>query len=204
METEGWTELSEADIAAFDAILDQLQAQGVIVLRRSDHPMLETFERAIVGCSTLGNTITAWENHWNFRNLVAQHPDGVSFRTRKVIATAEGLGPDGYRALVLQRQDIRSRHAALAPVVDALIAPASPGPAPQIVQDQPDKPADRPTGNSVFNVPSSVLGAPVVSLPLTAVGSLPMGIQILGQPHTDARCAAYARWMLDTLAPVAV
>jgi Asp-tRNA(Asn)/Glu-tRNA(Gln) amidotransferase A subunit family amidase len=204
METEGWTLLSEADIAAFDAILDQLRVAGVIVLRRSNQPMLETFERAIAGCSTLGNTITAWENHWNFRNLVAQHPDGVSFRTKSVITTAESLGPDGYRALILQRQEIRAKHAALAPVVDALIAPASPGPAPKIVQDQPDKPIARPTGNSVFNVPSSVLGAPVVSLPLTAVGGLPMGIQILGQPHTDARCAAYARWMLETLTPVVV
>jgi Asp-tRNA(Asn)/Glu-tRNA(Gln) amidotransferase A subunit family amidase len=204
METEGWTLLSEADVAAFDAILDQLRAAGVIVLRRSDQPMLETFERAIAGCSTLGNTITAWENHWNIRNLVAQHPDGVSFRTKSVITTAESLGPDGYRALVLQRQDIRLKHAALAPVVDALIAPASPGPAPKIEQDQPGKPIARPTGNSVFNVPSSVLGAPVVSVPLTAVGGLPMGIQILGQPHTDARCAAYARWMLETLTPVVV
>ena len=97
-----------------------------------------------------------------------------------------------------------TNHAALAPVVDALIAPASPGPAPKIVQDQPDNPIARPTGNSVFNVPSSVLEAPVVNLPLTAVGGLPMGIQILGQPHTDARCAAYARWMLETLTPVIV
>ena len=204
METEGWTLLSEADIAAFDAILDQLRAADVIVLSRSNQPMLETFERAIAGCSTLGNTITAWENHWNFRSLVAQHPDGVSFRTKSVITTAESLGPDGYRALVLQRQEIRTKHAALAPVVDALIAPASPGPAPKIIQDQPDNPVARPTGNSVFNVPSSVLGAPVVNLPLTAVGGLPMGIQILGQPHTDARCAAYARWMLETLTPVVV
>jgi Asp-tRNA(Asn)/Glu-tRNA(Gln) amidotransferase A subunit family amidase len=176
----------------------------VIVLRRADQQMLETFEGAIAGCSTLGNTITAWENHWGYRNLVAQHPDGVSFRIKNVIATAEALGADGYRALVLQRQEIRAKHAALAPVVDALIAPASPGPAPKILQDQPDKPVARPTGDSVFNVPSSVLGAPVVSLPLAAVGGLPMGIQILGQPHTDARCVAYARWMLATLTPVVV
>jgi Asp-tRNA(Asn)/Glu-tRNA(Gln) amidotransferase A subunit family amidase len=204
METEGWTLLREADIAAFDAILDQLRAAGVTVLRRSDEPMLETFERAIAGCATLGNTITAWENHWNLRNLVAQHPDGVSFRTKSVIATAESLGADGYRALVLQRQEIRAKHAALAPVIDALIAPASPGPAPKILEDQHDKPVARPTGNSVFNVPSSVLGAPVVNLPLTAVGGLPMGIQVLGQPHMDARSVAYARWMLETLTPVVV
>jgi Asp-tRNA(Asn)/Glu-tRNA(Gln) amidotransferase A subunit family amidase len=204
METEGWPLLSNADIAAFEAILDQLRAAGVMILRRADQPMLETFERAIMGCATLGNTITAWENHWNLRNLVAQYPNGVSFRSKNVITTAERLGSDGYRALVLQRQDIRAKHAALAPLVDALVAPSSPGPAPKIEPDEPGKPVARPTGNSVFNVPSSVLGAPVVTVPLTAVGGLPMGIQILGQPHADARCAAYARWMLETLTPVVV
>lgn len=117
---------------------------------------------------------------------------------------AESLGTDGYRALILQRQEIRIKHAALAPIVDALIAPASPGPAPKIVKDQPGKPIARPTGNSAFNFPSSVLGAPVINVPLTAVGGLAMGIQILGQPHTDARCAAYARWMLEALKPVIV
>jgi Asp-tRNA(Asn)/Glu-tRNA(Gln) amidotransferase A subunit family amidase len=63
-------------------------------------------------------------------------------------------------------------------------------------------PAPRPTGDSVFNTPSSALGAPVVTAPLTAVRGLPMGVQVLGQPHADARVTGVARWMLETLEPV--
>jgi Asp-tRNA(Asn)/Glu-tRNA(Gln) amidotransferase A subunit family amidase len=51
----------------------------------------------------------------------------------------------------------------------------------------------------VFNTPSSLLGTPVVTVPLTAVRGLPMGIQIMGQPGTDARMTAIARWMRDTI-----
>jgi hypothetical protein len=28
-----------------------------------------------------------------------------------------------------------------------------------------------------------------------------MGVQVLGQPHADARVTAIARWMLETLQP---
>ena len=72
--------------------------------------------------------------------------------------------------------------------VDAFIAPASPGPAPLWAGDAPGEPlADRPTGDSVFNTPSSALGAPAVTVPLTNVDGLPMGVQVMGQPGTDAR-----------------
>jgi Asp-tRNA(Asn)/Glu-tRNA(Gln) amidotransferase A subunit family amidase len=62
--------------------------------------------------------------------LVAQHPDGVSARTKAVLAAAERMTPEDYRALLMRREEARRRHEALAPLVDALIAPASPGPAP--------------------------------------------------------------------------
>ncbi|WP_279574525.1 hypothetical protein [Methylobacterium sp. J-088] len=34
-----------------------------------------------------------------------------------------------------------------------------------------------------------------MTVPLAAVGGLPMGIQVVGQPGTDARMTAIARWM---------
>jgi aspartyl-tRNA(Asn)/glutamyl-tRNA(Gln) amidotransferase subunit A len=56
----------------------------------------------------------------------------------------------------------------------------------------------------VFNTPSSGLGAPVVAIPLTAVGAMPLGIQVMAQPPMDAEATAIARWMLDTIEPVIV
>ena len=71
--------------------------------------------------------------------------------------------------------------------------------------DVPGEPlAPRPTGDAVFNYPSSMLFAPAVTVPLMAIGGLPVGVQIMGQPGDDARATACARWLLDEIAPVVV
>lgn len=205
MEAEGWRVTDDASRAAFEAFLAGLRAQGVTVLRRGDHPLLDAFEAALEGVQALTGAITGWENHWGIRNLVAQNPEGVSQRTKNVLAAAEKLTPEDYRLLLLQREAMRSAHAALAPLVDALIAPASPGPAPLWPGDVPGQPlAKRPTGDAVYNTPSSALGAPVVTIPLTAVQGMPMGIQLLGQPQSDAQMTAIGRWMMEQLPAVEV
>ncbi len=203
MEGEGWSHLDPESLAAFEGVVAALRAQGVTVLRRSDHPLLTGFERALEGVQAMTSAITGWENHWLFRNLVAQGEDAISPRSRAVLAAAERMTPEDYRMRILQRDEVRRRHAALAPLVDALIAPASPGPAPLWSGDVPGQPlAPRPTGDAVFNTPSSAIGAPVVTVPLTAVRGMPMGIQVMGQPHSDAAVTAIARWMLEALEPV--
>jgi Asp-tRNA(Asn)/Glu-tRNA(Gln) amidotransferase A subunit family amidase len=55
-----------------------------------------------------------------------------------------------------------------------------------------------------MNTPSSMLFAPVVTVPLLAVGGLPVGVQVMGLPQQDARVVALARWMAGNLAPVSV
>lgn len=200
MEAEGWRLTDDASRAAFEAIVDGLRTQGVTVLRRADHPLVESFEQALEGVQALTGTITGWENHWAIRNLVANNPDGVSARTKAVLAGAEALTPEQYRAAILRREEVRRRHEALAPLVDAVIAPASPGPAPLWTGDVPGQPqVKRPTGDAVYNTPSSALGAPVVTVPMTSVGGMPMGIQVMGQPHADATVTAIARWMLGAV-----
>lgn len=202
MEAEGWKLLDDASKSAFETLIERIRAQGVRVLRRGDHPMLDSFEEALQGIQVLTNTITAWENHWAYRNLIDTNPDGVSQRIKNTLASAEKLTPADYRALILRREEMRARHAAMAPVVDAFIAPASPGPAPAWGGDVPGQPlAARPTGDAVYNTPSSALGAPVVTSPMTAVGGLPMGVQLMGQPHADAAVTAIARWMVETIEP---
>jgi Asp-tRNA(Asn)/Glu-tRNA(Gln) amidotransferase A subunit family amidase len=166
--------------------------------------MLAAFEDALVGVQAMTSAITGWENHWLFRNLVAQDEQAISARSRAVLAAAERMTPEDYRLRLLQREELRARHAALAPVVDALIAPASPGPAPFWSGDVPgQKLVPRPTGDAVFNTPSSGIGAPAVTVPITTVGGMPMGIQVMAQVQMDAQAAAIARWMLECLPTVA-
>jgi Asp-tRNA(Asn)/Glu-tRNA(Gln) amidotransferase A subunit family amidase len=203
MEAEGWALMDQASKVAFEMVIERIRAAGVTVLRRGDNALVEAFERSLQGVQALTGAITGWENHWGIRNLVATSgPDGVSQRSQNIVATAEKWTPEDYRAAVLQREEIRARHAALAPLVDAMIAPASPGVAPLWSPDVPGQPlAKRPTGDAVYNTPSSALGAPVVTSPMTSVGGMPMGIQLVGQPHSDAAMTAIARWMVGTIEP---
>ena len=200
LETAGWRSLDDASRAAFEAVLDRLGAAGVVVLRRGDHPLIEAFEAAIADASLIGGAITAWENRWAQRALVDAHPDGVSERMKAVLATAEAMTVADYQARLAERDAAQLRHAAMAPLADAAISLASPGPAPVWSGDAPgQKPAARPTGDFVFNAPSSMLFAPVVTVPLMAVGGLPVGVQVMGRPGEDARVAGIARWLLGAV-----
>ena len=78
-------------------------------------------------------------------------------------------------------------------------------PAPLWPGDVPGEPlAPHPTGNAVFNYPSSMLFAPAVTVPLMSVSGMPVGVQLMGQQHEDARITALARWLLETVPPVVV
>jgi Asp-tRNA(Asn)/Glu-tRNA(Gln) amidotransferase A subunit family amidase len=203
MEAEGWPLLDATARDAFEAILAQLRDAGVEILRRDDHPWIDVFEESIAEAKAMTNEICAFENLSTMRSLLAQSPDGVSERMKRRHAIGESMNLEGYRRHLLQREEARRHMAALAPLADALIAPASPGPAPSWAGDIPGQPLNpRPTGDIAFNAATSALGVPAVTVPLTRVHGLPMGIQVIGQPHMDARTTAIARWMLETLQPV--
>ena len=86
-----------------------------------------------------------------------------------------------------------------------MITLSCPGPAPYWPGDVPGEPlAPRPTGDAVFNYPSSMLFAPAVTMPLMSVSGMPVGVQLMGQQHDDARITAMARWLLETVPPVVV
>lgn len=47
-----------------------------------------------------------------------------------------------------------------------------------------------------------MLFAPAVTVPLMSVGGLPLGVQVMGQQHEDARMTSLARWLLESTAPI--
>jgi len=205
LESAGWAALDAGSRAAFETLLEHLRHAGVTLLRRGDHAWVEALERAIVKASDISNSITAWENRWYQANLVEQHPQGVSARLKATVKRAIAMTHDDYRALLQQRAAAQQSHEMLAPLADAVIMLSCPGPAPLWPGDVPGQPlAPRPTGDSVFNTPSSMLHAPAVTMPLLGVDGMPVGVQLLGQQHQDARMTALARWMLGVVAPVVV
>ncbi len=73
---------------------------------------------------------------------------------------------------------------------DALIVPASPGPAPKGLGS---------TGNAVFNGMWTYLGVPCVSLPLLQVNGLPLGVQLVGRRREDGKLLRTAKWLAERL-----
>ena len=205
LETQGWEELDEASKEGFAAVLDQLRGLGIELVGRRDDPLVESLEGAIGNARDVCNAITGWENRWATRNLVDEYPDGVSARAKAVLAEAEAMTVDDYRALLFAREFAQEAHSALAEWADAIITLSCPGPAHVWLGDEPGKPlAPRPTGDPVFNFPSSMLFAPAVGMPLMSVGGMPVGVQVFGQQHEDAAMTAIARWLLGAVTPVVV
>ncbi len=205
IESEGWPRLDDATKAAFERLLASLSGASVELITRGSSTTVEAFEVAIQEASSITGSITGWENRWAQRNLVNEHPQGVSERAKATLAKAEALTPEGYRMLVRRRAEVRLHHAAIAPVADAILMLACPGPAPLFPNDVPGQPlAPRPTGDAVFNYPSSMLGAPALTMPLLSVNGLPVGVQLVGQPGQDARMTALGRWCLENIQPVSV
>jgi len=205
LETEGWADLDPATKTGFAQLLGQLEAAGVTLIRRTDHPFVEALEKAIANGRAICNGITSWENRWYQRGMLDAAPDGISARGQATIAKAEAMTPDDYRTGLLARQQAQLAHMAVASLADAAITLSCPGPAPIWSGDVAGQPlASRPTGDFVFNAPSSMLFAPVVTVPLMSVGGLPVGVQLMGQQHDDARMTGLARWFSENLKRVAV
>ena len=185
-------------------LLSQLEAAGVTLIRRADHPFVEALEKAIANGRAVCNGVTSWENRWYQRGMLDAAPDGISARGQATLQRAEAMTPDDYRTGLLARQQAQLAHMAVASLADAAITLACPGPAPLWSGDVAGQPlAPRPTGDFVFNAPSSMLFAPVVTVPLMSVGGLPVGVQLMGQQHEDARMTGLARWFVENLKRVA-
>jgi Asp-tRNA(Asn)/Glu-tRNA(Gln) amidotransferase A subunit family amidase len=166
-------------------------------VRRGDSALVEAFEQGISEIGAINSDLCAYESWWSLANLDEQHPGKLSRRALRTLERGRAMSQEHCRQRLLQRDDAMRRLAAIAPLGDAIVSLSSPGPAP--VHD-PD--AERPTGDAVFNYPSSTLRAPAVSIPLLAIGGMPCGVQIMGQPNADARVTGIARWVAENVAPL--
>jgi len=201
LETEGWPDLDDASKSAFEALLENVQRAGVTLLRRGDHPSIEKLEQGVANGRMMCNAITNWENRWVYRNIVDQHPDGVSFRLKAMMAKAESMTRDDYQRVLMQRSAAQQSHATIAPLADAVISLSCAGPAPLLTTDLPDQATVLyPTGDFVFNAPSSILFAPAVTVPMMRVRGLPVGVQLVAAFGREDEGVLVSEFDLDFLA----
>ena len=203
LETEGWAILDETSKQAFETLLEGIAATGVEIIRRKNNKHLELLERATAEAGRICLAITGWENRWYQRNMVMENGGGLSRRAMATLERAEAMTPSDYEAALTERAQAQIAHQGLSSEVDAIISLSCPGPAPLWPGDVDGQPlASRPTGNAVFNYAMSMLFAPAVSVPMLGVSGLPVGVQLVGQQHEDARMTAFAGWLHGEIAPV--
>jgi Asp-tRNA(Asn)/Glu-tRNA(Gln) amidotransferase A subunit family amidase len=134
--------------------------------------------------------INAWEWRWPLGSFVARDASVLSPSALERYKRSHAMTQTDYAALLARREAARAAYAALAGQVDAVVSVTAPGAAPVGLET---------TGNPIFVVPGSMLGAPGVSLPVLEDGGLPLGLQVLGFPQGDADVFAVAGWIEDAL-----
>src|SRR5262249_55788539 len=184
LETAGWQKVSEAVRDALIAARKRLEALGCEFADRRIDPQLDGFESVIVDAVPLTFSILDWELRWPLGSY--EKHAGLSDGLRKRLAGARELTLDDYRAALERRREIRERYAAVGARYDGFVTLGAAGAAPIGLGW---------TGDPVFNVPASLLGAPAVSLPLLADGAMPLGLHIIRGADEDARLMSVAEWV---------
>ena len=193
LETTGWMVAQPAARAAFEAALGKIRAAGVELVGRQGHGGIAALETVLERATDISRQINGWESIWPLNTYRAKDASKVSEIMLARLAEAEAMTLDGYRALLAERERVRAEYAKLAADFEAVVMLSAPGPAPVGLGS---------TGNPVFNVPATLLGAPAVTLPVLSVEGLPLGFQAVGYADGDAALFSAAAWLRDLLAPV--
>lgn len=186
-ETPGWNSATEQARAGLMARVDALGKQGVRILSRHDDARVRDLETALTDIRELGLDIFGFESRWPANSAMYQDRLGLSPLIHDRMQRAAALGLEGYRARLERRAALRAQFEAIAREVDAFITLSAPGAAPRGIQW---------TGDPIFNVSASVLGAPAVSLPVLADDGMPLGLQLMGAQHRDQHVFETAQWVL--------
>ena len=188
LETAGWAVAEPKAKAALESAVQRIQAAGVEIVRRADHPGVADVEHVIQRANTASIGIIGWETIWPLNAYRAKDPSKLSAFLLERLAKAEKMTLDDYRALLVERDHARATYGKLAEYCDAAITLAATGPAPFGLES---------TGNTVFNTPASLLGTPAISLPVLSVDGLPLGLQTMGYLNQDSALFSISVWLKD-------
>lgn len=130
----------------------------------------------------------------NYGPLADSAPDKVSDKLRSMIEEGRAAKAVDYNLAMEMRHVMNAGLDQIFARYDALLTPATPGPAPRGLES---------TGSPAFNGLWTYFGVPCVSLPLLDVDGLPLGVQLVGPRLNDGRLLRTANWLVQHLAQVA-
>ena len=138
-------------------------------------------------------TIMDAEMAHNFEREWTNHAERLSLQLRALIERGrEVRAVDYQRALSCIEPMQESFVELFEQRYDAILTPAAPTAAPKGLES---------TGDPVFCTPWTLCGMPALSLPLLqSTNGLPIGVQLVGPRHGDARLLRTARWLAAKMA----
>ncbi|MFV1875617.1 amidase [Nioella sp.] len=190
LDSAGWGKTPTAIRAKFEALLDKLTTAGAEISTNSESARLEGFEQIMAPALDVTNAICGYEFLWPLKYYYRRDPSSISKNIADRLADWEQITTEQYAVLLDERNAMRAAHDALSDEFSAFITLSATGPAPE---------GHDWTGDPIYAVNSSILGAPAINLPLLEAEGMPLGIQLIGYPRKDRELFAYARWILDVL-----
>jgi len=117
--------------------------------------------------------------------------DKLSESLRSQLERGRGITAFDYQSAVARIPLLNQGFDELFERCDAILTPAVPGTAPRGLDS---------TGDPSFCTLWSLCGMPAISLPLLqGADGLPLGVQLVGQRHRDARLLRTARWLVSRI-----
>ena len=189
LDTAGWAATTEETRAAFEDYLGTLAAAGIEIVRRTDDPEIEAYERDLVVLRDVMTLMLTYEGRWPLAMYADRHWDLVSPRVQERVAAGRELTPEAYAEALEWCIAFRARHRTLSGRADGFITLNQVDPAP----------VGMPVGDVVYGEPSSILGCPALNLPLLSVAGMPLGVQLMGYFREDHRIVARAHWLVHAV-----
>ena len=188
MYTSGWEMTDDESRDVFENFLSDLRSADVEIIEPDEFPVTAACEASFKAVYPHASGILGYEMRWPVREYCNKDASKVSEVIQKRLVLGESMSAEDYQRALTFKAKLTAEVAAVSGLADGFISPASPGPAPLGIKS---------TGNSAYQVPTSISGIPVMTLPLLASAGLPFGVQICGFEHGDAKLAAHAAWLTN-------
>ena len=187
LDTDGWAVSNDEVRGKLEDTLAELARLGVEIVDRTGNAKVAALETALEGALEVTMGLCGYELRWPLNTYRDRAPELLSDDIAQRLVAWEKLTVEDYRRAMARRQDMRAAQAALAGEVDAFVTLSAVGAAPVGIGS---------TANPVYGIPSSILGAPALSLPLLEIEGMPLGLQLVGFIHEDAKLFAIANWVM--------
>lgn len=188
-ESAGWDQTPPEIQDKFNALINRLAEAGAPISSRLGNAQLEQFEQVMTPALEVTNGLCGYEARWPISYFHRRDPSSVSANIAARLEEWDRITVDEYAVLLNKRREMRASHVALSSEFTALITLSAPGPAPI---------GHETTGDPIFAVNSSILGAPAINLPLLEADGMPLGVQIIGYPGRGRELFALAHWIVAT------